>query len=348
MMVGSMPPPIGGTTVSLTTLVSYVVNKVSVCEVVDSNPRGGSRLRAGLRTLIHVASRLRSVDIVTLHFSDPAGVTIGPLLWLVAKVFRKPVIYRAFGGSISATYQKLPRLRRWLFRQTILSSDVVLLQTKRLVHDFSDIAKKLLWFPTARVRGESSYVGRYARGVSQVLRCVYVGHVRREKGVELAIDAVSRLHGVELDLYGPMIGDVMISPYENVRYCGVLDPELVTAKMSEYDLLLFPTMYLGEGYPGTLVEASMVGLPIVATRWQSLPEMFNEDEVYFVEAGSVQAIESVLRRIQVRGAELDQRSEALRRRSIDFDANAVFRQFLDVCLSVVPPVGDSSAQDRRT
>jgi glycosyltransferase involved in cell wall biosynthesis len=39
------------------------------------------------------------------------------------------------------------------------------------------------------------------------------------------------------------------------------------------DLFLFPTRYLGENQPVNLIEAMAFGLPIVTTRWRSLPEM---------------------------------------------------------------------------
>jgi glycosyltransferase involved in cell wall biosynthesis len=39
------------------------------------------------------------------------------------------------------------------------------------------------------------------------------------------------------------------------------------------DLFLFPTRYLGENQPVNLIEAMAFGLPLVTTRWRSLPEM---------------------------------------------------------------------------
>ena len=43
--------------------------------------------------------------------------------------------------------------------------------------------------------------------------------------------------------------------------------------LREADLFCFPTLYLGENQPVCLIEAMAFGLPIVTTRWRSLPEM---------------------------------------------------------------------------
>jgi glycosyltransferase involved in cell wall biosynthesis len=43
--------------------------------------------------------------------------------------------------------------------------------------------------------------------------------------------------------------------------------------LREADLFCFPTQYTAENQPVTLIEAMAFGLPIVTTRWRSIPEM---------------------------------------------------------------------------
>ena len=47
--------------------------------------------------------------------------------------------------------------------------------------------------------------------------------------------------------------------------------------LREADVFCFPTQYLGENQPVCLIEAMAFGLPIVTTRWRSLPEMLPPD-----------------------------------------------------------------------
>jgi hypothetical protein len=203
---------------------------------------------------------------------------------------------------------------------------------RRMVRAFDDASGRVHWFPTARTGTTARYEGRFAGGHEATLRCLYVGHVREAKGVLTAIQAIQEVPNTTLDIHGPLID---LAPERlqgaGVRYCGALPPDQVTEVMARYDLLLFPTRYPGEGYPGTLVEASMVGLPMVLSRWQSLPEMFSDREACFIEPNSTQDLVAALRRVHERPSDLIERSEALRRRAADYDADAVFGGFLDIC-----------------
>lgn len=57
-----------------------------------------------------------------------------------------------------------------------------------------------------------------------------------------------------------------------VSYLGVLQPEDIQLSLSKYDLMLFPTKYFTEGFPGTILDAYEAGLPVVATRWKYAEE----------------------------------------------------------------------------
>lgn len=52
------------------------------------------------------------------------------------------------------------------------------------------------------------------------------------------------------------------------EYKGLLQPEEVIPTLQEYDALIFPSHYVGEGCPGILVKALSAGLPIIASDWK--------------------------------------------------------------------------------
>ena len=58
-----------------------------------------------------------------------------------------------------------------------------------------------------------------------------------------------------------------------VEHAGFVSGERKTALYRDADVFLFPTQYLGENQPVNLIEAMAFGLPLVTTRWRSLPEM---------------------------------------------------------------------------
>jgi len=43
--------------------------------------------------------------------------------------------------------------------------------------------------------------------------------------------------------------------------------------IQKYDVLILPTFYQGEGYPGVIIEAYSLGLPVITTNWKAIPEI---------------------------------------------------------------------------
>ncbi len=71
------------------------------------------------------------------------------------------------------------------------------------------------------------------------------------------------------------------------------------------DLFLFPTRYLGENQPVNLIEAMAFGLPMVTTRWRSLPEMLPPDYPGLVNDQNPEEIaEAVLKLLAIETSEV--------------------------------------------
>ena len=59
-----------------------------------------------------------------------------------------------------------------------------------------------------------------------------------------------------------------------VQYLGFVSGDQKNQLLREADLFCFPTYYENENQPVNLIEAMAFGLPILTTRWRSLPELF--------------------------------------------------------------------------
>lgn len=333
-VVGSMPPPVGGTTVSLQVLVEFLRGRGDDVTVVDCSARGTSRIRTLLRALRSVWRAAPAMDVVSLHLSDGAAVKVGWLFWLAVRLRRKPLVYRQFGGEFARTHRSLSGPVRWLVERSILSADVVLLQTREQMAYFMPICRGyVVFFPTARPRRTAG--ARGARAAGDALSCVYVGHVRRSKGLLTAADAMRGLERVTFDIYGPRIDveeEELRAP--NVAYRGVLEPDEVAATLRRYDVFLFPTNHPGEGYSGAVIEAIHAGLPLVVCRWSAAEEMLGDAAVY-CEPEDPTAIRHALAELRddpPRLADLAARSEGL---SPTYDSDAVFETFRLACRRLV-------------
>jgi glycosyltransferase involved in cell wall biosynthesis len=132
-----------------------------------------------------------------------------------------------------------------------------------------------------------------AGGDAEVIKVLFLANGLREKGLFAAMHGVvianRRLTSGRRNLRMVLIfaGNFMTEEERDEFDRLLREPEFAGAVqplgfvsgpeksriLREADLFCFPTQYLGENQPVSLIEAMAFGLPIVTTRWRSLPEM---------------------------------------------------------------------------
>ncbi len=286
LLIGPLPPPIGGTSVSFKQLLTDLQEEETITvKVLNTSPQPQLGIIGKLINIplffLKLLRALPSFDIVSLHASNRRMIIYGSALRIICLIFRKPLVVRIFGGSFDRFYKDASWCAHY-FISLVFTSDCILLQTHKLVDFFSPIYphSKLRWFPTSRseiIKIEPEQTRRDIR------RFVFVGHVKPTKGIREILKACETLkaNNYLVDIYGPLqkgVTEEEINRARNVRYQGVLEPEEVLATISTYDVLVFPTYYQGEGYPGVIIEAYMAGIPVISTYWQAIPEIVKNGE----------------------------------------------------------------------
>lgn len=109
--------------------------------------------------------------------------------------------------------------------------------------------------------------------------------VMKEKGIVDAVQAVAQVRqllGREdlfLDVWGPVEGafkqefDAVLRENPFVAYKGCVDFGDSVSVVRQENVLLFPTRWEGEGFPGTVVDAFAAGIPVVASDWNANAEI---------------------------------------------------------------------------
>jgi glycosyltransferase involved in cell wall biosynthesis len=169
--------------------------------------------------------------------------------------------------------------------------------------------KKLL---SGQAIAEADLVG--TGGDPQIVRVLYLAHCTREKGVFDTVNGIvlasqrlaERRFPVTLRL---LIAGTFVSADEKaefdrlaahsaapnlIEYFGFVSGEQKSTLLRDADLFCFPTYYENENQPVNLIEAMAFGLPILTTRWRSLPEMFPADYAGLVDVRSPEQIANVL------------------------------------------------------
>ncbi len=302
LVVGSLPPPLGGCTLSLQQLVQELRARDDVeVQVLDTGRIRGRGLRGLLRlagVLRELVRGARAADLITLHVATTAVPLWGLAVLAVARLSRRPLLLRKFAGT---DYRRLGPLRGRLAHQVVRRADVYLAETRgHLEAARARGVRRARWFPTTRPDAAVAD-GAGSRPGQACLRFVYVGHVCRVKGLEPLVEAMDQVPAeASLDVYGPLFDDLprdLFAARPRIAYHGPIPPAEVAGVLARHDALVLPSLADTEGYPGSIVEALLAGLPVVATRVGAIPELVDESVGCLVDPGDARQLGAAMTRL---------------------------------------------------
>lgn len=249
-----------------------------------------------LIVLLKVILNVFKADVIFLNCSDKGIKFLSPILFLFAKIFRLKFVVRPFGGDFKDYTERFGKIQEWVFNKTTLHADLLFLQTKKLIQAFETKNIKTSQLPTSRdtpleKRGDRDFKKRF----------IYLGFVNKSKGINHILEAAKQL-GAEytIHIYGPIRENYESSHEQQFHekfeeqkgiYQGVLQKEKVIGTLRKYDVLMLPTFYQGEGYPGVIIEAYSLGLPVITTKWKAIPEIVEDGKTgLLIEPRSTEAL----------------------------------------------------------
>lgn len=113
--------------------------------------------------------------------------------------------------------------------------------------------------------------------------------VTKSKGISIAIETIAKLNKnkgcfATLDIYGEIEKgyleefNELLEKYQNfVFYKGKVPYDQSVETIKNYYMLLFPTTYEGEGFPGTIIDTFFAGVPVIATDWKYNSDILTND-----------------------------------------------------------------------
>jgi glycosyltransferase involved in cell wall biosynthesis len=176
------------------------------------------------------------------------------------------------------------------------------------------------------------------RPIQSHRRFVFVGHVKPTKGIAEIIEASKNLpaRDFSVDVYGPLQDGVTQSWFTNtlVKYCGPLASEDVIKTLARYDVLLLPTYFDGEGYPGVILEAYCAGIPVISTNWGGIPEIVTVETGILVKPRDSAALVKAMRMLMDSDELLYALQQGAQGKAKEFDASRWTEYFVDLCHSL--------------
>lgn len=133
---------------------------------------------------------------------------------------------------------------------------------------------------------------------NSIKRIVYVGQVRKSKGIDSIIEVAKNNKGIEFDLVGPLTSEydeAALSSIENIVLHGAQNKEYIKNILDNADLFLFPTK--SEGFSLALLEAMARGLPVITTDVGANKDMIEDKGGVIVPINNSNAIDTAIQRM---------------------------------------------------
>ncbi len=282
-MVGNLPTEdsrsIGGATVLTQRIFEFIKTKATI-DLYFLTIRKHWKPKAQIIDYLWFPFRFlwyqKSYNHISFHASTDFHLTVGPIATGFCRLFRKKYSYHFFGGNFHKKFQQLPKFYQKWIRATILKADTVFMETLEMIRYFEADDINLEWLPNSR---KTPPVNTPPKKFEK--RFVFISRVTPTKGIDTIIEAVKNLpRDYIIDIYGPL--DERFYKKEHfdkfkINYYGSISADEVIPTLLRYDVLLLPTFHPGEGYPGIVIEALSVGLPVISTKWNAIEELITDE-----------------------------------------------------------------------
>ncbi|MCM1142528.1 MAG: glycosyltransferase [Muribaculum sp.] len=252
-----------------------------------------------IKILWFVASNRRSKFILSLN-SDSANKLIRVIRAVAPDA---ELIYWVIGGSIG----------NWLIEGRVKKDNYVWLKNIIVEGESMKSQFESVGLHNVSVMPNFKKLVAINSSIKEVtpVRFLFLSRINEMKGCDIILESAKRLNQsgylakYSIDFYGPIehgYRDHFMSEIEtlcNVEYKGFID--LRNAEnyniVAQYNAMLFPTFWHGEGCPGIIIDAYMCGLPVLASEWNLNADYVNDRKTGLLfEAKSVTSLVDAMAR----------------------------------------------------
>lgn len=332
LMVGPLPPPATGQSVSFEMLCGALELRGASCKVVNLRKRCmSSRLYQNVnrcadiaKSLIHyvlaLVSGYRNVYI-TVSQSLPGFCRDFVLIWL-ARLFKARVVVHLKGGNYDGFYSAQSRSVQCIIRRTLRCTDRILVlgEGLRNMYLFDPVLLDRVYvvpngLPTA-VSGTSKTI----QGGNQRIHVLYLSNLIESKGYFQVLEAIKILrdfHKINVlctfaglfleskDDVNPMSAVAREKEFQDyvkanhledqVKYMGAVAGNVKCELLENAHFFILPTKYMYEGQPVSIIEAMAYGCVVITTKFRAIPDLVIDRETgMFVNYGDPKQIAAVI------------------------------------------------------
>ena len=266
-----------------------------------------------ISTLNKIKKGIKKCDRIVLLTSTRGCKVLIPYINLINRKYNKPFILPLIGTSV--LHYSIDKLNSFEKKDFILNKNFNYIKPKKsLIKQLKKITyilpetdlltdifkeyynlKNVVTLNNFRENLSNETTINKNNNNNSILKLVFVSRVCAIKGIFDLIDVANNINEKEervfLDIYGEkLFSDDEKTLFENnlnkndcIKYKGVLKNEEVIKTINNYDLLVFPTRYEGEGTPGIIAESLIGGVPVLSSSFYQYKFLLkdNYDSIIF-------------------------------------------------------------------
>lgn len=305
LVVGQTPPPYGGQALMLRTLLDGKYQNAKLFHVrlefsKDFNDMGSFKLYKfwGLFKAIILIWVYRFFHKANILYYGPAGPNKLAmyrdilLLFPTRFLFQKTILHTHAGGA-SSLYKNLNPIVKYFYRTAFFKPDILITLTSYSHGDDVILQPKKKFIVPNGIKDE--YISREIElkaKKKEGINLLYVGAMYEERGIVELIEAVHKLTEKKIEVCLKLVGIFISSKFEDFVFSLVKTYQLenivifLGTKINEEkwqvfldtDIFCFPTYVPSETFGIVLVEAMQFKIPIIATRWNGIPLVINDNQ----------------------------------------------------------------------
>ena len=300
LVVGQTPPPFGGQATVIKKIIDAKYINIKIYHVRMSFSKEMSQIGSfNFYKLIHLFQIIYEIYLMKFRFKintlfyPPSGPDRNPIvrdiiiLFCTRWLFHR-IIFQFFAGGISDYYKNASKIEKYFMRKVYFGPDITLRPSIYSPNDgISFNTKKdiiLSW-------GVDDNYNADLRIRKQVVNILFVGVLRDSKGIMVLLAACRRLKMNHIDFELNILGDFYSEDIQKrileflemddlnqcIHFHGVRTGNSYYKHFYEADIFCFPTFFESENLPVVLLDAAKFGLPIISTKWRSIPSVVDQE-----------------------------------------------------------------------
>ncbi len=201
-----------------------------------------------------------------------------PFIYIICKLKGIKIVYLVVGGWLDNYLHS-----KQMYISMLSKIKGIFTESNQLTNNLKEHhnLQNVITFPNFRIH---NFIPSFKQN-SGTFKIVYMARIFKEKGIDLVFqlaDHIQKKYGLEypisIDFYGPIQTDEEsyfkkeLEKYSFVSYKSALEPDQIYGTLEQYDLLVLPSRYSNEGFPGTIMDAYISGIPVIISNWMFLPE----------------------------------------------------------------------------